>query len=433
MLLAFLFVAMFVLMMLGMDLGIAMGLASVAYIAVQAISGSMLTLTILPQKMVNGVDSFPLLAVPLFMLAGELMNRGGITQRLVRFATAVVGHITGGLANVAVLTNMIMAGMSGSAIADAAATGMVLIPAMRGSGYPVRFAAAVIGAASTIGPIIPPSIPMILIGSMVEVSVGRMFLGGAIPGVLIGFALMAVVVWIARRHAFPVEPRATARALLLSAWDAVLALLMPVIVIGGILTGATTPTEAAAVAVWYAFVLGALVYREVHLADLPEILVGTAVKSGAVMLTVATATVFGWIATGERMGPLLTRWILSMTHSPAVILFLIMVVLLILGCLMEPIPILVLMTPILFPVVTAIGVDPVHFGVLVTINVTIGMLTPPVGLTLFLMSAITGETVMSIARAAAPFIVVLIVSLLVLSYVPSLVVWLPNVVMGVSR
>ncbi len=431
--LALLFVVMLALMVLGVDLGVAMGAAAVAYIVAQAISGSMLTLTILPQKMVNGVDSFPLLAVPLFMLAGELMNRGGITRRLVAFATAVVGHITGGLANVVVVTNMIMAGMSGSAIADAAATGAVLVPAMRTSGYPVRFAAAVVGAASTIGPIIPPSIPMILIGSMVEVSVGRMFLGGAIPGVLIGLALMAVVGVIARRGRFPVERRATVRALVLSAWDAVLALAMPVIVIGGILTGATTPTEAAAVAVWYAFLLGALVYREIRLIDVPAILTSIAVKSGAVMLTVATATVFSWIATSERLGPMLTEAVLSVTRSPAVILFLIMVVLLILGCLMEPIPILVLMTPILFPVVTAIGVDPVHFGVLVTVNVTIGMLTPPVGLTLFLMSAISGETVGAIARATLPFIVVLIVALFILCYVPALVVWLPNALMGATR
>lgn len=431
--LALLFVAMLVLMLLGMDLGVAMGVAAVVYILVHALSGSMLTLTILPQKMVNGVDSFPLLAVPLFMLAGELMNRGGITRRLVAFATAVVGHITGGLANVVIVVNMIMAGMSGSALADAAATGAVLIPAMRTSGYPVRFAAAVVGAASTIGPIIPPSIPMILIGSMVEVSVGRMFLGGAIPGVLIGFALMGVVGFIARRERFPVEPRATTRALLASAWDAALAIAMPVIVIGGILTGATTPTEAAAVAVWYAFLLGTFVYREVRFVDLPSILTGIAVKSGAVMLTVATATIFGWIATGERMGPMLTQAVLSLTKSPALILLLIMIVLLILGCLMEPIPILVLMAPILFPVVTAIGVDPVHFGVLVTVNVTIGMLTPPVGLTLFLMSAITGESVGAIARATLPFLAVLIIALFVLCYVPSLVVWLPNLLMGAAR
>lgn len=431
--LGLLFVAMLVLMMLGMDLGISMGVAALLYVLVQALGGSLLTLTILPQKMVNGVDSFPLLAVPLFMLAGELMNRGGITARLVRFATAVVGHITGGLANVVVVTNMIMAGMSGSAVADAAATGAVLVPAMRSAGYPRRFAAAVVGAASTLGPIIPPSIPMILIGSMVEVSVGRMFLGGAIPGILIGLALMALIRVIAKRQNFPVEPRATRRALLLSGRDAVLALAMPVIVVGGILTGATTPTEAAAVAVWYAFLLGAVVYRQIRLADLPEILVGIAVKSGAVMLTVATATVFGWIATSERMGPMLTRWVLAVTSNPILILFLIMVVLLILGCLMEPIPILVLMTPILFPVVTAIGIDPVHFGVLVTINVTIGLLTPPVGLTLFLMSAISGDSVLDIGRATLPFLLVLMLALLALSCVPSLVVWLPNVVMGPAR
>ncbi len=431
--LALLFVVMLILMVLGMDLGIAMGMAALAYILVQALSGSLLTLTILPQKMVNGVDSFPLLAVPLFMLAGELMNRGGITHRLVRFATAVVGHITGGLANVVIVTNMIMAGMSGSAIADAAATGAVLVPAMRTAGYPQRFAAAVVGAASTLGPIIPPSIPMILIGSMVEVSVGRMFLGGAVPGILIGLALMATVGIIARRRGFPVEPRASLRTLLVSGRDALLALAMPVIVVGGILSGATTPTEASALAVWYAFLLGALVYREIRLRDVPEILVGIAVKSGAVMLTVATASVFGWIATSERMGPLLTRWIMSLTTSPTLILLLMMLALLVLGCLMEPIPILVLMTPILFPVVTAIGIDPVHFGVLVTINVTIGMLTPPVGLTLFLMSSISGVSVLEIARACLPFLAVLMVALVVLSYVPSVVVWLPNLVMGAAR
>lgn len=431
--LALLFVLMLVFMVLGMDIGISMGIASLFYILIQAAGGSMVPLTILPQKMVNGVNSFPLLAVPLFMLAGELMNRGGVTTRLVRFATALVGHITGGMANVVVVTNMIMAGMSGSAIADAAATGSVLVPAMKLSGYPVRFSAAVVGAASTIGPIIPPSIPMVIIGSMVEVSVGRMFLGGAIPGILIGLALMATVGVIARRANFPVERRATCGELLASTKDAFLALLMPVVVIGGIVTGATTPTEAAMVGVWYAFILGFFVYREIRLEAVPRILVGTAVQSGAVMLTVATATVFGWIATAERLGPTLTQWILSVTNSPAVILLLMMLVLLALGCLMEPIPILVLMTPILFPVAKAVGVDPVHFGVLVTINVTIGMVTPPVGLTLFLLSSLTRESMVDLSRAIAPFLVVLIIALIAITYFPPIVLWLPNLVMGTAR
>jgi C4-dicarboxylate transporter DctM subunit len=421
--LALMFVIMLAFMMLGLDIGVSMGVASLFYLVVKAASGALVPLTILPQKMVNGVDSFPLLAVPLFMLAGELMNRGGVTVRLVRFSMGLVGHITGGMANVVVLTNMIMAGMSGSAIADAAATGSVLVPAMKLSGYPVRFSAAVVSAASTIGPIIPPSIPMVIIGSMVEVSVARMFLGGAIPGILIGLALMGVNRVIARREGFPVERRVTRGELLASGKDAFLALLMPIVVVGGIVTGATTPTEASMVGVWYAFILGFFVYREIRLADIPGILVRMAISSGAVMLTVATATVFGWIATSERMGPTLTQWILAITHSPARILFLMMVLLLILGCLMEPIPILVLMVPILFPVAKAIGVDPVHFGVLVTINVTIGMLTPPVGLTLFLMSSMFKVSIADLSRALVPFLAVLTISLFVVTYVEPLVVF----------
>jgi C4-dicarboxylate transporter DctM subunit len=410
-----------------------MGVASLVYLLVKAAAGSLLPLTIIPQKMVNGVDSFPLLAVPLFMLMGELMNRGGVTLRLVCFARALVGHVTGGLANVVVVTNMIMAGMSGSAIADAAATGSILVPAMKSGGYPVPFAAAVVGAASTVGPIIPPSIPMILIGSMVEVSVGRMFLGGAIPGVLIGLALMGTSAIIARRKKFPIEPRATWRELLTSTRDAFLALMIPIVVVGAIVTGAATPTEASMVGVWCAFLLGSLVYGELRLRDMPEILARTAVSSGAVMLTVATATVFGWIATSERLGPVLTQWVLSVTHDRFTVLFLLQVLLLILGCLMEPIPILVLIVPILFPVTNALGINPVHLGVLVTINITIGMLTPPVGLTLFLMSAIGKITIMEVARALVPFLAVLIASLLVVTYVPELVLWLPNLVMGAPK
>jgi C4-dicarboxylate transporter DctM subunit len=431
--LTLLFGVMLLFMFLGMDIGISMGVACLAYLLVKAATGSLVPLMIIPQKMVNGVDSFPLLAVPLFMLMGELMNRGGVTQRLVRFARALVGHITGGLANVVVVTNIIMAGMSGSAIADAAATGSILVPAMRSGGYPVAFAAAVVGAASTIGPIIPPSIPMILIGSMVEVSVGRMFLGGAIPGVLIGLALMGTSAIIARRKKFPVEARATWRELLGSTRDAFLALMIPIVVVGAIVSGAATPTEASMVGVWCAFLLGFLVYGELRLRDMPGILARTAVSSGAVMLTVATATVFGWIATSERLGPVLTQWVLSITHDRFTVLLLLQILLFILGCLMEPIPILVLIVPILFPVTNALGINPVHLGVLVTINITIGMLTPPVGLTLFLMSAIGKITILEVARALVPFLVVLIASLLVVTYVPALVLWLPNLVMGAPK
>jgi C4-dicarboxylate transporter, DctM subunit len=428
--LTLLFAVMLVLMLLGMDIACSMGMACLVYLVITAAGPFPIPLTVIPQKMVNGVDSFPLLAVPLFMLAGELMNRGGITQRLVRFATSMVGHLRGGLAQVVVVVNMIMAGMSGSAIADAAATGAVLIPSMVRTGYQARFAAAVVGAASSCGPIIPPSIPFVIIGAIAEVSVGRLFLGGAIPGIFMGFSMMGLVYVIARRENFPREPRENWRNLARSARDAFLALLMPVIVIGGILSGATTPTEAAVLAVWYAFILGAGVYRELKLRDVPRLLTDMAEGSGAVMVTVAAATIFGWLATAEKMGPRLIDAMTAVSANPLVLLFLVNVILLIMGCLMEPIPIMVLLAPILFPIMRKVGVDPVHLGVVFTLNITIGMLTPPVGLTLFLMSAIARVPVMVIARTCLPFILLLIGVLLVITYVPHLVLWLPNLVMG---
>jgi C4-dicarboxylate transporter, DctM subunit len=428
--LTLLFLVMLLLMLLGMDIAFSMGMACLTYLVVTAAGPFPIPLTVLPQKMVNGVDSFPLLAVPLFMLAGELMNRGGITQRLVRFATSMVGHLRGGLAQVVVVVNMIMAGMSGSAIADAAATGAVLIPSMVRTGYQPRFAAAVVGAASSCGPIIPPSIPFVIIGAIAEVSVGRLFLGGAIPGIFMGLSMMGLVYVIARRQDFPREPRESWRSLAIHARDAILALLMPVIVIGGILSGATTPTEAAVLAVWYAFILGAGVYRELRLRDVPGLLTDMAMGSGAVMVTVAAATIFGWLATAERMGPRLIAAMTAVSTSPLVLLFVVNIILLIMGCLMEPIPIMVLLAPILFPIMRKVGVDPVHLGVVFTLNITIGMLTPPVGLTLFLMSAIARVPVMAIARASLPFILLLIGVLLVITYVPQMVLWLPNLVMG---
>lgn len=431
--LTLLFVVMLVLMLLGMDIAFSMGMACLAYLVITAAGPFPIPLTVLPQKMVNGVDSFPLLAVPLFMLAGELMNRGGITQRLVRFATSLVGHLRGGLAQVVVVVNMIMAGMSGSAVADAAATGAVLIPSMVRTGYQPRFAAAVVGAASSCGPIIPPSIPFVIIGAIAEVSVGRLFLGGAIPGIFMGFSMMGLVYVIARRENFPREPRESWGSLAASARDAFLALVMPIIVIGGILSGATTPTEAAVVAVWYAFILGAGVYRELRLRDIPNLLADMAMGSGAVMITVAAATIFGWLATAEKMGPRLIEAMTAVSANPLVLLILVNVILLIMGCLMEPIPIMVLLAPILFPIMRKVGVDPVHLGVVFTLNITIGMLTPPVGLTLFLMSAIARVPVMAIARACLPFILLLIGVLLVITYVPQMVLWLPNLVMGSPR
>ncbi|HEX9015344.1 MAG TPA: TRAP transporter large permease, partial [Chloroflexota bacterium] len=383
---------------------------------------------------VNGVNSFPLLAVPLFMLAGELMNRGGVTNRLVKFGIGLVGHITGGLANVVVIVNMIMAGMSGSAVADAAATGSVLIPAMKKAGYPVAFAAAIVGAAAAIGPIIPPSIPMVLIGSIAEISVARMFAGGFIPGVMIGIALMAWTRVIAKKEHFPLEPRMACGELLACGRESFFAIFMPLFVVGGIVSGATTPTEAAMLGVIYSLILGLIIYRELNWRELPEIFVGTAISAGSVMLAVGGATLFGWVATAEHLGPMIAQFLVSASgNNPLIIKGMMLVIVFVLGLLMEPIPALVLMVPILLPVANSIGMDPVHFGVLFTINITIAMGMPPVGLSLMLMSSISKQPMSAVARSIVPMVAVSAVVLVFCTYVPATVLWLPNLLMGVPK
>jgi C4-dicarboxylate transporter DctM subunit len=425
-----LFAVMLACMAVGMNIGLAMIASSLVYLLVHADSPTALPLAILPMKMLYGVDSFPLLAVPLFMLAGELMSAGGITTRIVRFATALVGWITGGLAHVNIVVNMIMAGMSGSAVADAAATGSVLIPAMVRVGFPAAFAAAVTAAAATIGPIIPPSIPFVLIGSIAQVSIGRLFLGGAIPGVLMGVLLMGAAYWVAKRRGYAVERRASLRELALSLWSSAPALLMPLIVMGGIFTGITTPTEAAVVAVVYAVLLSVGVYRQLSIKDCYRICVSMGSITAAIMLTIAGATLLGFVATAEQMGPKLMRVFLSFSDNSIVILLIVDAALLILGCLMEPVPLILLTVPIFFPVLTKIGVDPVHLGVVMTLALMIGLLNPLVGLNLFVTSAIARVPLIAVARESLAFIAALIVALLLITLFPQLVLWLPNYVMG---
>ena len=430
MMLLLLFAVLIVLLFLGMDIGISMGVSSLVYLLFTFLGPSPINLTLIPQKMQNAVDSFPLMAIPLFILAGELMNRGGVTHRLVRFATAVVGHITGGLAQVTVFVNMIMAGMSGSAVADAAATGAVLIPSMVKSGFPSAFASAVTAAAGTLGPVIPPSIAFVIIGTMVDVSVGRLFLGGALPGIFFGLSMMAAVYWVARREGYPKAPRASLADLRTGIRDAGLALLMPFFVLGAIVSGITTPTEAAGVAVIYSLLLGVFVYREIGWRDVLHICVDTAQGTAAIMLTIATAVLFGWLATAEQMGPKFAAALFGVTQNKVLVLLVINIFLLLLGCLMEGIPIILILSPILFQIAKQVGVDPVHFGVMFTVNVMIGMVTPPIGLNLFVVSAISRTPVWEIARAAVPFMILMTAALMVITFYPPMTLWLPNLLMG---
>ena len=414
------------LLALEFPVAIAMTGASVAYLLLRGD----IPLVVVAQRVTVGVDSFVLLAIPFFFLAGELMNRGGITQRLVNLAQALVGGIRGGLGHVTVVTNMIMAGMSGSAVADATGTGTVLIPAMERAGYPKTFSAALVGAASTIGPVIPPSIPFVIYGGITGVSVGRLFLGGVVPGVLMGIVLMAAVYLVAKRRGYRAEGWPTLSDAMTSIWRAIPVMHFPFIILGGIFSGIVTPTEAAVVAVVYAVLLSMLFYRELSPADLFRILAAVAGNTAKITFIIASAGLYGWLLAREGVPQKLTELFLSVSSEPWAILLMVNVLLLILGCLMETTALLVILTPVLMDLISKVGIDPVHFGVVLTLNLMIGLLTPPVGMTLYVMVSLTGVSVTDFTRECAIFMLVLVVVLGLITYVPGLVTFLPHLIMG---
>ncbi len=427
---AAIFAVLLLFVMLGLPIALCMGVTAVIFFVVV---GQADVLLMLPARMYSGTTSFTLLAIPFFILAGNLMNTGGMTQRLVRFAQCLVGHIRGGLGHVTVVTNMIMAGMSGSAVADATGTATILIPAMEKAGYPRSFSAALVGAASTIGPIIPPSIPFVLFGSITGTSVGRLFLGGFVPGVLMGILLMFTVAILAKRRGYRREERASRRELMIATLQATPAWGAPIIIIGGILAGIFTPTEAAVAASIYALILGMLVYGEIKLVDIPRILWETVQSTIQVLFIVAAASIFGFLLVRQQVPMALVEGMMSLSTTPWVILLVINVILLILGCFMEAIAIMLLTVPIFMPLVTQVGVDPVHFGVVLTLNLMIGLLTPPVGMVLYAVSSVSRVPMWTLAKELGPYIVALTVCLGLVTYVPGLVVWIPNLVMGVAK
>jgi C4-dicarboxylate transporter DctM subunit len=415
-----------VLLAIGAPVAVAMGLTG-------AIAVTMLDeipLEVIAQRFVTGVDSFPLLAVPFFILAGALMNTGGTTQRLVRLANVLVGRFTGGLGHVNVVSNMIMAGMSGSAAADAAGTGSVLIPAMARAGYSRPFAAALTAAASTIGPIIPPSIPFVVFGVLASVSIGRLFLGGAIPGLLMGLYLMAAVYIIARRRGYARGAKPTGGEVWTAFRDALPALMLPAIIVWGIAGGVVTPTEASVLAVLYALFLGTVVYRELSWDSTFAIFGEAAMTTATVMFIVAASALLAWVLTREQAGPQLVRLVTAVSTDPFIVLLVLNVILLILGCFLETLSLMILLVPVLMPLIKTLGIDPVHFGVMFTLNLMIGLITPPVGMSMFITCRIAGIQVAEFAREIWPFVIALVAVLLVVTYFPSVVLFLPNLVMG---
>jgi C4-dicarboxylate transporter DctM subunit len=406
----------------GMPIAFSLGVASLATLLL----GMKIPLTVVAQRMFTGADSFPLMAIPFFMLAGELMESGGISRRLVDFAHSIVGFVYGGLAMVAVVAAMFFAGISGAAAADTAAVGSVSIPAMIRKGYARGFAAAVQASGGSIGVIIPPSIPMIIYGVVAGVSIGKMFLGGFIPGALIGLSLMAVSFFKAKRYRYPKDPFVGIGHIGRTFFGAVWALLMPVIILGGILGGVFTPTEAAVIATIYAVAVGFLIYRELRIKDLPRILARAAVSTSTVMLLIATANVFGWLLTAGRIPQNVTAYMLTLTDSQAVLYTLILAALLVIGTFMETSASIIILTPVFLPVIEQFGIDPVHFGVVMVVALAIGMLTPPLGICLFIACNIARIPMTEILKYITPFLAVMIGVLLLITYLPGIVMFIPN-------
>ena len=375
----------------------------------------------------NGIDSFPLLAVPFFILAGEIMNAGGITASIVRFAQTLVGHVRGGLAQVNVLSSMIFAGISGSAVADASAIGKMLIPAMEREGYPRPFASAVTAAAAVVGPIIPPSGIMVLYGFVMNVSVGALFAAGVVPGILIGLALMGTIRLLAKRYNLPMaRPRASwgERATAFrSAW---LAMLLPVILLGGMLSGIFTATEAACVAVAYALFVTIFVTRNVDRKKLAEIFKATALQSGVILLLVGAAVTLGWLVTVSGLARGIADSMLMITDDVTLLLFLLNLLLFVVGMFLDAWPAILILGPVLSPVFIGLGVDPVHFALIMCVNLTIGLATPPMGLLLFVTASVAKESVENIVRALIPFLLVEVLVIFIITYFPSLVLTLPR-------
>ena len=413
-----------ILLFIGTPLGISMVLSSVVYI----MSSETLPLEVVPQQVFLGLDHFTWLAIPLFMLAGELMNRGGITLRLVNCVQAFVGHFSGGLAYVTIVTNVVMAGISGSALADAAGTGSVLIPAMKRAGYTGTFAAAVVSAASTVGPIIPPSIPFILYGTLAGVSIGKMFAAGALPGLAMAASFIVAILILDRFNEFPKDRRHSFREAMRAFWDASLALVMPAIIVGGILVGIFTATEAAGIAVVYAFVVSVFVYREVSFGDLWDILLVSGKGAAVVMFAIGTAGLLSWVINFSQIANQLSVMLSSLTTDATTMLFLITALLLFLGCFMEATPLIIILTPVLLPTVKHLGVDPVHFGLILVMVLMIGLVTPPVGMVLFITAGIGNVDIIRVARDCVPFMIgILVVTILAIVF-PSWVMWLPGLI-----
>lgn len=410
-------------LMIGLPVAVALGGASLLYVA---LTGD-LPLLVVVHRMVNGIDSFPLLAVPFFIMAGNLMNSAGITDRIFHFAIAAVGWAKGGLGHVNVFASIIFAGMSGTAVADAGGLGTIEIKAMRDNKYPDNFAIGITAASSVIGPIIPPSLPLVIYGVMANASVGQLFAAGILPGLLIAVILFGWVAIVARLKKFPRDAAFGWVRLAHATFRAVLPLMTPVILIGGMKSGIFTPTEAAIAATVYALFLGLVAYRTLGWNRLVRVSMETIETTAIILLIVAGASIFGWLITTTRISEDVAQAVLSVTENKVAVLLLINLLLLLVGCFLETIAAITILVPVLMPLIAKIGVDPVQFGIIMTLNLVIGLLTPPVGMVIYVLARISNRTFEFTTAAIAPFLIPLFGALLVVTFWPGFVLYLPSV------
>jgi len=422
--LTLLFVAFLLLLVIGFDVGFSMILAS--WFGILTKTERAVDASIIPLTMISYVDSYALVQIPLFILAGELMNRGGLTQRLIEWASALVGRLRGSLGHVSILTNFVMAGVSGSAVADAVATGKPLIPAMKNAGYDHGYAGAVIAAGALLGPIIPPSIPMVVYAQLASQSVIKLFMAGVVPGVLLAAGFMVICTLVARHRQYPCAEASSLRQQVRATRRAGWALMMPVIIIGGIRFGLMTDTEAAAVAAIYALAVSLFVYRDFKLGSLPQVLAATGRSSALILFLLAAAGPFSWLVAESQINQTIVALIRDFSTNPLVVLLTINALLLVVGCVIEPLPAMVIFVPTLLPIGAQLGIDPIQFGAVIVLNLMIGLLHPPIGLLLFIVSSVGRVPIGSVMRESLPFLLWSLIVLGLAIVFPGITTWLPS-------
>ncbi len=420
----FILIAFFVLLLVGTPIAFALGITAVLAFLKMDVPVLMM---LVPQKFFSGINMFALMAMPFFILAGDIMNRIKITHRLVKFANVLVGWIRGGLAHVNILVSIFFAGLTGAAVSDTAALGTMLIPAMEEDGYDRPFAAAVTAASSIIGPIIPPSIIMVIYGSLMNVSIAGLFAAGIVPGVLIGISLMFFTAYISKQRDYPIGiAKPTFKEVVSSFKEALIPLLMPVIILGGILSGVFTPTEAAAVAVLYALIVGFFIFKNLKLRDIPEILYEMVKSSGTVFIILSAAAILGWILASEQIPEMIATTILSISQNKYAVLLIINLILLVLGMFMDMTAALIILGPILHPLAVSVGIHPLHFGIIMVVNLNIALMTPPLGACLFVACGISKISLEEISKEIWPFILVEVAVLLLVTYIPAISMFIPR-------